>query len=187
MIKAVAVIKGDKKVSCKPNPNSAGNNKPIIVPTCKPLLDAFTCESIEGTIKFEQNMNSNNKETIIRINLKNVPYGAHGFHIHEFGDTTNGCTSTGPHFNPFNKTHGAPMDVNRHVGDLGNIEANMNGIINTVITDNQINLSGPYSVVGRSIVIHADADDFGKGGHEDSMTSGHAGARIACGVIALTK
>lgn len=31
-----------------------------------------------------------------------------GMHIHQFGDTTNGCTSNGVHYNPFNETHGAP-------------------------------------------------------------------------------
>jgi Cu-Zn family superoxide dismutase len=36
---------------------------------------------------------------------------------------------------------------------------------------------------GRSIIVHADPDDYGRGGFEDSHTTGHAGARIACAVI----
>jgi hypothetical protein len=31
------------------------------------------------------------------------------------GDLSKGCASAGAHFNPFNRTHGAPSDSERHV------------------------------------------------------------------------
>merc|ERR1711928_95868 len=63
----------------------------------------------------------------ITANLTNLPQGQHGFHVHQYGDIfTNGCTSTGGHFNPDKVDHGAPSDSVRHVGDLGNILANGN-------------------------------------------------------------
>eukprot|EP01087_Luapelamoeba_hula_P008008 TRINITY_DN1989_c0_g1_i2.p1 TRINITY_DN1989_c0_g1~~TRINITY_DN1989_c0_g1_i2.p1 ORF type:complete len:115 (+),score=15.37 TRINITY_DN1989_c0_g1_i2:145-489(+) len=53
--------------------------------------------------------------------------------------------------------------------------------------DTLISLFGPHSVIGRTMVVHADEDDLGTGGHNDSKTTGHAGARIACCVIGLAK
>lgn len=53
--------------------------------------------------------------------LKSLPKGNHGFHIHEYGDTSNGCTSAGEHFNPFHLNHGGPNNSVRHLGDLGNV------------------------------------------------------------------
>ncbi|XP_047166767.1 superoxide dismutase [Cu-Zn] 2 isoform X2 [Vigna umbellata] len=111
--------------------------------------------------------------------------GFHGFHIHAFGDTTNGCNSTGPHFNPLKKDHGAPSDDERHAGDLGNIVAGPDGVAEISIRDTQIPLTGVHSIIGRAVVVHADPDDLGKGGHELSKSTGNAGARIACGIIGL--
>lgn len=113
--------------------------------------------------------------------------GNHGFHIHEFGDNTNGCTSAGAHFNPFGKTHGGPGVEERHVGDLGNVVANETGEAAINLKDSKITLTGPNSVIGRSMVVHVDEDDLGRGGHELSKTTGNAGGRLACGVIGITK
>jgi len=124
---------------------------------------------------------------VIDLDLCNLKPGKHGFHIHEFGDHTNGCTSTGGHFNPEKKSHGGPNDAERHYGDLGNIIADENGKVKATITDSLVSLIGINSVVGRAFVVHADEDDHGKGGHSDSLTTGHAGARLACGVIGITK
>jgi hypothetical protein len=56
--------------------------------------------------------------TSIKGEIKGLKPGSHGFHVHQYGDTTNGCTSAGAHLNPHNKTHGGPKDDNRHMGDL---------------------------------------------------------------------
>lgn len=52
------------------------------------------------------------------------------------------------------------------------------------ITDDLISLTGTKrNILGRAVVIHADTDDLGRGGEHDSMTTGHAGARVACGIV----
>ncbi|XP_020529808.1 superoxide dismutase [Cu-Zn] 1 isoform X2 [Amborella trichopoda] len=123
--------------------------------------------------------------TTVTGSLSGLQPGPHGFHVHALGDTTNGCMSTGPHFNPVGKEHGAPEDENRHAGDLGNVTVGEDGTANFTIVDSQIPLSGPNSIIGRAVVVHADPDDLGKGGHELSKTTGNAGGRVACGIIGL--
>jgi len=140
-------------------------------------------ESVQGTLYFEQ---ANDKSPVnVSGEVRGLTKGLHGFHIHQFGDNTNGCISAGPHFNPKNADHGGPCDSVRHVGDLGNVEANDTGVAKVCISDSQISLFGENNIVGRTLVVHADPDDLGKGGHELSKTTGNAGGRIACGVIGI--
>jgi hypothetical protein len=50
--------------------------------------------------------------------------------------------------NPHNKTHGAPSDETRHVGDLGNLETDGQGNAKGSVTDSLIKLIGPHSIIG---------------------------------------
>ena len=83
------------------------------------------------------------------------------------------------------KSHGAPQDSERMVGDLGNVVSDENGKCIVNISDTTVTLLGPHSVIGRSIVIYASEDDGGRGGHDNSLTTGNAGPRVAAGVIGL--
>eukprot|EP00271_Cylindrocystis_brebissonii_P021042 TRINITY_DN733_c0_g1_i4.p1 TRINITY_DN733_c0_g1~~TRINITY_DN733_c0_g1_i4.p1 ORF type:complete len:202 (-),score=36.76 TRINITY_DN733_c0_g1_i4:425-1030(-) len=138
---------------------------------------------VEGVVNLVQ---EDDGPTKVSFKISGLAPGEHGFHLHQFGDTTNGCISTGPHFNPKGLTHGAPGDEVRHAGDLGNITAGADGVAEAELTDSQIPLSGENSVVGRAFVVHELVDDLGKGGHELSSTTGNAGGRLACGVVGLT-
>lgn len=140
-----------------------------------------TCVLPQGTVYFVEDTDV----TYIKIKLHGVPTGWHGFHVHKYGDLTEGCTSCCDHYNPFESPHGGPNDCAcfRHVGDLGNVYADGNGIVDTILMDPYVRLTGPYSVIGRSIVLHAKADDLGQGGDEESKKTGNAGKRIGCGVI----
>lgn len=104
--------------------------------------------------------------------------GEHGFHVHEFGECSgkDGATA-GAHFNPTKSPHGGPDSSERHVGDLGNLVADHNGHAHYEKVDKLIQLQGKNSILGRSIIIHADKDDY------VTQPAGASGAKIGCGVI----
>ncbi|CAK9140153.1 unnamed protein product [Ilex paraguariensis] len=167
------------------NATSATAPKPLyVVAAAKKAVAVLKGNSnVEGVVTLSQDEGG---PTTVKVRITGLTPGPHGFHLHEFGDTTNGCISTGAHFNPNSLKHGAPEDEARHAGDLGNIVANADGVAEATIMDKQIPLGGPNSVVGRALVVHELEDDLGKGGHELSLTTGNAGGRLACGVVGLT-
>ncbi|KAG1808991.1 superoxide dismutase [Suillus variegatus] len=139
---------------------------------------------VAGTITFEQS--SADGPVKVSGEITNLdPSSQRGFHVHSLGDLSGGCLSTGSHFNPYDQTHGARSDSVRHVGDLGNIESDEYGTATISFQDSLISLNGPTSIVGRAVVVHAGTDDLGNGGNEESLKTGNAGGRAACGVIGL--
>lgn len=142
----------------------------------------FNGEKIKGIVNFEE---ISNELVLVKINLEGFePNSIHGFHVHESGDLTSGCDSMCAHFNPFNVSHGGRNDIIRHVGDLGNLEADNDGKCVMEFTDHMIKLrGGKANIIGRGLIIHADEDDCGKGNYADSKTTGHSGKRIGCAII----
>lgn len=138
-------------------------------------------DTVKGTIKFTQDQGN---PTVITGTITGLTPGEHGFHVHEFGDLSDGCDSAGAHFNPEGVEHGDLQEG--HVGDMGNVTANEDGVAQINITAPRISLSGEQSIVGRAIVIHSDKDDLGMGGDAESIKTGNAGERAACGVIVLS-
>ena len=160
-------------MSCKSNKQKYP--KAICVLNCSQLY------SIGGAVTFTEYK----KYVKVEVNLTGVPPGKRGFHIHEKGNLTEGCTSVCAHFNPHGSNHGDLNDPDSHLGDLGNLEANSEGLVKKTFHAKRIRLTGEYSIIGRSLVLHEKEDDLGKGGNEESLKTGNAGARIACGVIGI--
>jgi superoxide dismutase, Cu-Zn family len=117
--------------------------------------------------------------------------GEHGFHVHENGsceaadlpddpDTDpNPAGAAGGHFAGADTTHGGPDAASRHDGDLGNVTAGLDGVAVLDRLDQRLRLSGPNSILGKAVIVHAGADDL------TTQPSGASGARVACGVVTV--
>ncbi|EFJ11978.1 hypothetical protein SELMODRAFT_125125, partial [Selaginella moellendorffii] len=92
--------------------------------------------------------------------IQGLKPGLHGLHIHTYGDLSSGCKVLGTHYNPLNRRHNDNVNIDRHAGDLGNIQAAANG------RNFSIPLRGANSILGRSIVVHDHADDLGRSEYE---------------------
>jgi Cu-Zn family superoxide dismutase len=104
--------------------------------------------------------------------------GEHGFHIHEKGDcSAPDASSAGGHFNPKGTPHAGPDSEVRHIGDLGNIDADANGNATYHRLDHHLVFEGEDSILGRAVIVHAGRDDY------TTQPTGGSGVRVACGVI----
>ncbi len=133
---------------------------------------------VHGTVTFTKTEGG----VRVQAELTGLSPGEHGFHVHQYGDCSMmDGTCAGGHFNPTGAPHGGPDAPagQRHVGDFGNIKADASGKATYDRVDKLIALSGPHSIIGRSIIVHAGRDDL------KSQPSGDAGARVACGVIGI--
>lgn len=100
------------------------------------------------------------------------PIGPFGFHIHEFGNCNIGeredpFKDAGGHWNPTNQPHG------NHAGDFPVLFSNDGSAIMSFFT----NKFKVRDVIGKSIIIHENPDDY------RTQPSGNAGRRLGCGVI----
>ena len=115
---------------------------------------------VNGIVTFEVVDGGSKKEEIV-AKVDGLTPGKHGFHIHEYGDcSAPDGASAGGRFNPTHKKHGAPDALERHVGDLGNIYADEKGHGEYERVDSVVSLTGPDTIIGRSVIVHALPDDF---------------------------
>ena len=135
--------------------------------------------TVQGVIRFMQKKDSG--VCVIDGTIDGLTPGPHGLAIHECGDLSQGCESVGGHYNPRNSRHGSPTDEERHVGDLGNIHADGSGRALFKFSDRLVKVE---DIIGRSVVVSQDADDFGKGRSTNSIVNGNCGKLLSCGIIA---
>lgn len=144
-------------------------------PTAQARVDARSGSQTSGTVTFTPQGDL----IVIEAKVSGLTPGPHGFHVHEAGDCSAADASSAKgHFNPAGKPHGHYGQPERHAGDLPNLVADANGAATYRAEVRGLELNGgPKGILGRSVVIHADADDY------RSQPAGNSGKRIACGVI----
>jgi Cu-Zn family superoxide dismutase len=141
-------------------------------------LENATGESV-GTVTFT----SENGSVRVVADFQNAgAAGMHGFHVHEAGECTPpDFTTAGGHFNPEGVDHACPPTTPRHAGDMGNVELGEDGSATFEYSASDISLgTGPNSIVGKAVILHEGEDDCA------TQPTGDAGARLACGLIALS-
>jgi Cu-Zn family superoxide dismutase len=133
---------------------------------------------VQGTVSFVKE-----KDGIHMVaSIDGLSPGLHGFHLHEYGDCSSpDANSAGGHFNPMVMAHGGPTSEKRHAGDFGNIQADSSGHGRLALVDPKLSFEGADSIIGRSVVVHAQADDF------TTQPTGASGPRVACGVVGIAK
>ncbi len=132
------------------------------------------------------------KMTKVNFLVSGLTAGKHGVHVHagntcaDSKDATSGANvkfgEAGPHFDPNDsKNHGGPnLDSTKgHAGDFENLVFDANGSSFQKTATQKINLAGgTLSVVGKTVIIHANEDNY-----TNTPANGGSGARVACGLI----
>jgi Cu-Zn family superoxide dismutase len=144
-------------------------------PAAVAALDPTTGNTAAGTVTFVPK----GDKVVVTARVSGLAPGAHGFHIHEKGDCSSGDgMSAGGHFNPHGKPHGDPAMQDHHAGDMPALVADGSGTATLTAELDVITVGGSAgNVIGRSVVVHKDPDDF------KTQPTGNSGARVACGVI----
>lgn len=137
-------------------------------------LQAISGSKVRGDVKFTQ---AEQKVTVSAVIYGLKPNSEHGFHIHEKGDCAENGNAAGGHFNPLGNNHGKYDGPQHHMGDLPSLMADANGVATVNVESPDISLlEGQGNIIGRTVIVHAQADDF------VTQPTGNSGARIGCAV-----
>ena len=144
-------------------------------PVAQATLESRSGSQVKGVVSFYRSGDA----TLVQADVTGLTPGEHGFHVHESGDcSAPDAASAKGHFNPHGMRHGHHHHAERHVGDLPNLVADAQGRAVYKAEVKGLSLAaGADGIVGRSVVVHADPDDY------RSQPAGNSGRRVACGVI----
>ena len=135
------------------------------------LIFPVNNSKVTGWIHFQS---TEDKKVIVKAEVSGLnPNQKHGFHIHQYGDCRENGKNVGDHFNPYKAKHGAPHNKEKHLGDLGNLKSNKDGL---AFYQKTMKI-WVKKLLGRSVIVHSGTDDL------KSQPSGNSGTYIGCGVI----
>lgn len=131
--------------------------------------------NISGTVSFYEIKGG----VLVKADLSGLPKSVSpcedkvlGFHVHSGGSCTGNSTdpfaNAGSHYNPDNCMHPS------HAGDMPPLFVDRDGRAFLVFFTDRYKIQ---DIIGRTVIIHSNADDF------HTQPSGDSGNKIACGVI----
>lgn len=165
--------------ACSQEPNANQTENSVEHNELVAVIHPTEGNEVNGTVTYTREGDA------VRVNATINGLGSnsnHGFHIHQYGDcSADDGTSAGGHYSPQDMQHGAPDNTERHMGDLGNLSSNQDGVATLNFTDSVIELTGESGILGRGVIVHAGEDDF------ETQPTGDAGARLGCGVIGVAQ
>lgn len=137
--------------------NTDGSNKPL------------------GTVTFENGQYG----LMIKTDLKELPQGIHGLHLHQNASCADSGMAAGGHYDPNqSNSHQGPYG-HGHLGDLPVLAVDSAGMANTVLLAPRLKVN---DLKGLTLMVHAGGDNY-----SNTPPLGGGGARIACGIIKMSK
>lgn len=142
-----------------------------------------------GYVVFTEAPNGN---VLMRVDMKGLPKGWHGIHLHQVGDCSDGDSgfkASGSHVDPDDNEHGLLNPNGAERADIPNVYAHSDGRVTAEIfrtgvslypSEENSALNGPHPLLdddGFAVIVHANQDDH------KTQPIGGAGGRIACAVI----
>lgn len=147
-------------------------------PTDTMVLDYEITPKSGSNISGKVNFTQTGEEVTMTIKVMGLTPGDHGIHIHEVADcSAEDGSSAGGHWDPAGNDHGKWGEEHFHMGDIGNLVANAEGVAETTFTTDKWCIGcddDSKNILGHSLIIHADADDY------HTQPTGNAGGRIGC-------
>lgn len=147
-------------------------------------MNKVTAEGIGeavGTVRMSKSMAG----AVFNVNLKGLPPGLHGFHIHETGDCGPGMANgnavpagaAGGHWDSAHTGKHEGPNGHGHIGDLPVLEVLTDGTVTKTLIAPRI--TDIELLRGHALIIHAGGDNYA----DQPAPLGGGGVRIACGVI----
>lgn len=155
-----------------------GAAQPEPVKEAVAVLHPTAGSSVHGTVRFARE----DGQLKVTASASGLPAGPHAYHVHLYGDCSGPEAKTaGTHFNFQGSSKRPPADIQRITGNLGELQPGADGSASAETTLEEATLQGPYSIIGRSVVIHEQGND------PSQPPIGGAGSRLACGVIGIAE
>jgi superoxide dismutase, Cu-Zn family len=140
-----------------------------------------------GYVEFRQRGHlSQQRATVVRVEVWGLPAGFHGFHVHAVGScVAPDFVSAGGHLNPGSATHP------HHAGDLPSLLVNQEGTGRLVAETDRFTLEELRDADGSAVIVHANRDNYANiptdryepDPDATTLATGDAGARLACGQV----